>query len=111
MKKYYILATLLLLIFSIISNAQVNYSFTAMTSTYIPVTGGTTPTLINRPYTAYGDKSTTYDEGIADSIPIGFTFNYNGVDYSYIHICANGFATLGPLFRILFTWRIFILMT
>ncbi len=97
MKKYYILVFLLPLTFSLTVRSQVNYSFSATTATYIPVTGGTTPTLINRPYD-YGHISFTYDEGLANSIPIGFTFNYNGIDYTTINICANGFATLGSPF-------------
>ncbi len=98
MKKNYALITLLLLIFSVGGNAQVNYSFSAATATYVPVTGGTTPPLINRPYTGFGSFSKTFDEGVANSIPIGFIFNYNGINYSYINICANGFATLGSPF-------------
>ncbi len=84
-------------------NAQINYSFSATIRTYTPVVGGITPTLINPPddYEDEGeegvsyDYSTTPDEGIGDNIPIGFTFNYNGLDYSNINIDANGFATFG----------------
>ncbi len=96
MKKNYTFIALLLLT-SIGSYAQVNYTFIATTASYTPVAGGTTPALINRPYD-FGQTSSTYDEGIANNIPIGFTFNYNGAGYTAINICANGFATLGSPF-------------
>lgn len=98
MKKNFTLIIFILLISTISNYAQVNYSFSATTATYVPVTGGTTPTLINRPYDFGPKYSFTYDEGIANGIPIGFTFNYNGIDYTTINICANGFATLGTPF-------------
>jgi len=98
MKKYYALIAFLLLIFSICSTAQVNYSFSATTATYVAVTGGTTPTLINRPFNLSGQYAPSYATGVANAIPIGFTFNYNRVDYTTINISANGFATLGSPF-------------
>src|SRR5215212_4913691 len=98
MKKNYTLTACLLLAFSICTTAQVNYSFSATTATYAAVTGGTTPTLINRPFD-YGQYSYSYATGIANNIPLSFTFNYNGVDYTTINISANGFATLGSPFE------------
>ena len=94
MKKNFTLAGLSILIISMISHAQVNYSFSAATATYVPVSGGTTPTFINRPY-AQDQTGSPYATGIANKIPIGFTFNYNGFDYTTINISCNGFATLG----------------
>ena len=98
MKKNFTLTALIVIIFSLNTDAQVNYSFSATTATYVPVSGGTIPSLYRRPYD-YGSNSPTYDEGIANSVPIGFTFNYNGIDYTTINVCANGFATLGAPFN------------
>ena len=99
MKKNYTLIAFLLFIVSIHTTAQVNYSFSAATAAYVPVTGGITPTLFMSPFNYNGDLSYTYDEGMANAIPIGFTFNYNGINYDKININANGFATLGAPFQ------------
>ncbi len=98
MKKNYTLVALLFFTCSVCSIAQVNYSFSAATAAYVPVTGGITPTLFMSPYDYDGNTSYTYDEGMANAIPIGFTFNYNGINYTNININANGFATLGSPF-------------
>ncbi|CAN5654692.1 hypothetical protein BH10BAC3_BH10BAC3_04450 [soil metagenome] len=97
MNKYYTLLSCLIFLLITTLTAQVNYSFKATTATYVPVTGGTTPPLLVRPWD-FGQTSITYDEGFANGIPLGFTCNYNGVDYTTINICANGFATLGSPF-------------
>ncbi len=75
-------------------SSQVNYTFSASSGTYTPITGGTAVTLVNAGVT---DASTT-DEGFANNIPIGFTFNYNGADYTTIHINTNGFLAFGTPF-------------
>jgi hypothetical protein len=69
---------------------QVNYGFSATTRAYVPVSGGITPPFINIPYDYNLDVAASSDEGLGDSIPIGFTFNYNGVNHNYINIDANG---------------------
>jgi hypothetical protein len=38
---------------------------------------------------------TSYDDGYAGPIPIGFNFNYYGVDYSELYIGTNGFVSFG----------------
>lgn len=96
-KNYFFVAVMLSAVISDVS-AQVNYAFSATTAVYTPITGGTTPALFSRPWDL-NKSSPTYDEGIANNIPLGFIFNYNGVDYTSINICANGFATLGSPFR------------
>jgi len=66
-----------------------NYSFLATTGTYTPLVGGTTVVL------TYNGAANN-DDGIttpANAVPIGFTFNYNGIDYTLIKPCANGFAS------------------
>lgn len=93
MKKIY-LSLIALLLLNSLPHAQLNYAFTATTATYQPVVGGITPFLVNRPFEAH-TYSYTYDEGFANDIPIGFTFNYNGTDYTTINANTNGFTTLG----------------
>src|SRR4029078_872962 len=66
-----------------------NYAFQAATGTYTALTGGTA-----LPFTYNG--ATNHDDGIttpANAVPIGFTFNYNGTNYTTIRPCANGWAT------------------
>ena len=71
--------------------AQVpNYAFQAVSGTYTAITGGTNVIL------TYGTSTVPYDDGVAtpaNAVPIGFTFNYNGTDYTTIRPCANGWAT------------------
>jgi hypothetical protein len=57
------------------------YSFSELTETYTAVTG-----------TA---STATGDDGIQDGIAIGFTFKYDGVDYTNFSITTNGFIKLG----------------
>lgn len=38
---------------------------------------------------------TSYDDGYAGPIPIGFSFNYYGVDYTDLYIGVNGFISFG----------------
>ena len=66
------------------ANAQPGYySLTATTSAYTPISG-TSVSLSGGP-----------DEGYtATNIPIGFTFNYIGINYLSIGVSTNGFATL-----------------
>lgn len=82
MKKIYSLLFFALIFIE--TNSQVNYSFSATTGTYTSITG-TSPTLT---------QSSTFaaaDEGFANSIPIGFPFNYNGTVYSTVSLNTNGF--------------------
>ncbi|GAB2810501.1 GEVED domain-containing protein [Ferruginibacter profundus] len=79
-----------LLFFSVIAQAQVPaYTFTAASGTYTPVTGGTTVSYL------YGTAANA-DDGYA-AVTIGFNFIYNGVTYTVIRPCANGFATFGTV--------------
>jgi hypothetical protein len=74
-------------------SSQVNYSFSASSGTYTPISG-TAVTLVSAGVT----DATAADEGYANNIPIGFTFNYNGVNYTTVHINTNGFVALGTPF-------------
>lgn len=60
--------------------AQLNYSLTSSVNTYEPVVG----TTINGLNT---------DDGISTILPIGFPFEYNGVNYTQVKVCANGYIT------------------
>src|SRR5258705_13074695 len=71
------------------SNGQVNYLFSASTQPYEPVVGGITPHLVSD----YPGGWEVEDEGFA-TVPIGFTFNYNGENYSQANVDVNGFITL-----------------
>src|ERR1043165_4001601 len=79
-----------LLVFFAISNAQPpNYALQAISGTYTALSGGTSVTLTY-------NGAANYDDGIAipaNAIPIGFSFNYNGTNYTTIRPCANGWAT------------------
>src|SRR5687768_12934347 len=69
--------------------AQPAYALLPLSGTYTPVTGGT-PVVLT--YNGTGNN----DDGIAtpaNAIPIGFTFNYNGANYTMIRPCANGLAS------------------
>jgi hypothetical protein len=66
-------------------NAQApSYAFVATTGTYTPIAGGTATI-----------TSGDYDDGFSNGIPIGFTFNYNGTNYTTVSASANGWMTLG----------------
>jgi hypothetical protein len=67
------------------TQAQVasNYLFNQSTGTYNLITGGT----------VLGDDFN--DDNIFTAQPIGFTFNFNGVDYTTFSLSSNGFIALG----------------
>ena len=71
--------------------AQLNntYSFSYFSGTFTPVSGGTTITYTDG---GFGFPS---DEGYAPGIPIGFTFNYNGVNYTDLTVSTNCFVAFG----------------
>ncbi|HEV7783520.1 MAG TPA: hypothetical protein VGO58_19735, partial [Chitinophagaceae bacterium] len=82
MRKFYFL--LLTVLFASISHAQVaNYSFAASSGTYTALAG---PTNI---FTGL------WDDGNVTTVPIGFTFTFNGVPYTTCTVNANGYITFG----------------
>ncbi len=89
MKRFLLLTTCLIFIgLSARMYAQVSaYSFTQSSGTYTPITGGT---LIQSPST-----TASLDENVFNALPIGFTFNYAGTNYTTFSIGANGFIALG----------------
>ena len=85
------LSTVLAILIAYTVSSQPLYSFEAVSGTYTPISGGTAVTLT---YNA----AVNNDDGIAtpaNAVPIGFTFTYNGVPYTTIRPCANGFAAFG----------------
>ena len=80
-KKIFAFIVCFSLLFTI-SNAQPpNYAFQAAGGTYTSLTGGTVATL-----------TSGLDDGYSNGIPIGFTFNYNGTNYTTISGSVNGWA-------------------
>lgn len=63
-----------------------SYSFSQSTGTYTAITGGTVFS---------STVATTFDSEVWGNLPIGFTFNYNGTDYSAFGINANGWISMG----------------
>ena len=62
----------------------INYAFAQDATTYTEITGGT----------LHG-SGTTVDDNNYNAVNIGFTFRFNGIDYTQIGINANGFLRLG----------------
>jgi len=84
MTRIFTLIICLVLFFS--SNAQPpNYAFQAESGTYTPLVGGTVAVITS------GD----FDDGFSNALPIGFTFTYNGTNYTTISASANGWTALG----------------
>ncbi len=94
MKQTTGLLLLALVMATVAARAQVDYSFSAVAGTYTPLTAPTTATLT----AANPGGRTLLDESFANDIPIGFVFQYNGLNYSTIHLNANGIASLGAAF-------------
>jgi hypothetical protein len=89
MRKIFTFIICFILLFSTLNAQPPNYAFQAASGTYTSLVGGTAVTLTY-------NGTANYDDGMAipaNAIPIGFTFNYNGTDYTTIRPCANGWAT------------------
>lgn len=69
---------------------QPAFNFSASTSAYADISGGTTVTL-----TRADVSIPTTDDGFANNIPIGFSFNFNGVTYTTCNVNTNGFIAFG----------------
>jgi len=64
--------------------AAVNeYSFASTLGTFTQITGGTVL------------GTTANDNECFDALPLGFTFTYNGVDYTDVSVASNGFLAMG----------------
>ena len=94
MKKIY-LSLFLFFVFTICKTvAQVNYTFRTFQSTFTSITTGNVPSLNNPTPIGYYEE----DEGFANQVPIGFSFNFNNTNYTKLNINVNGFVTFGKGF-------------
>ena len=93
-RKFYLLLLSCALLFT--AKAQIFYSFKDSTGTYTPITGTYVTTKQLSSNATVG--SPAYDDGYANNIAIPFTFTYNGIAYTKINVCTNGFASLGTAF-------------
>jgi hypothetical protein len=69
--------------FSIAQNAS-GYAFTALSGTYTSLSSGTTNVSVH---------TGTSDDAISNTINLGFTFKFAGVDYTQIKVSSNGWLT------------------
>ncbi|HPS84693.1 MAG TPA: hypothetical protein PLA88_10265, partial [Bacteroidales bacterium] len=84
MKRFLFVA--FLYVYSFVSVAQVN--------TYTFAQGSGSPTYLSSGYTEIG-IGTALDESYYENVSIGFTFNFNGVEYSSLTIHDNGYIVMG----------------
>jgi len=63
---------------NIYSQNITNYTFSALSGTFTPITGGT-------------NANISSDDVISTAIPIGFTFYYMGIPYDKVYASSNGF--------------------
>lgn len=80
MKKITYLFLLLLVKFGALAQVS-TYGFTQSTEAYTAVSGTV--------------SAATGDDGIENAIPIGFTFKYDGIDYTHFCISTNGWIKIG----------------
>lgn len=66
---------------------------TAQVSSYTFAQGATTITWLSSGYTEHTTGTTDY--GVYNDVALGFTFNYNGTNYTSASICNDGFIALG----------------
>ncbi len=79
-----LLMMMLLLMFTLVVRAQIStYTFESSSGTYTEITGGTV-------LAAAG-----WDDQTIANDPLGFTFNFNGVDYTQVTVNANGYVIIG----------------
>jgi hypothetical protein len=91
-KLIYCFTAFLILSVATRSDAQLSqYSFQQFPSTYSPISGGT----IVGSATATTGTGASLDDTIFTSLPLPFSFNFNGINYSNYSISSNGFITFG----------------
>jgi hypothetical protein len=71
---------------SISGQAVSTYTFTPSSGTFTPLAGATSLVL----------QSGDADDGRYAAVPIGFTFNYAGTNYTQVGTCSNGWMSLLP---------------
>ena len=75
-------------------DAQLYYNFSASQGSFTPISGGTVASLTG----SYLAEKALLDESFVNNVPLGFTFQYNGISISKLHLNSNGFAALGAPF-------------
>ncbi len=84
LRKVHYLVLIVCCVFSFRLSAQIStYNFFALSGSYVPLVGGTNVAAIQ------------VDDQAAGPFPIGFTFNYLGVNYTQFWVSSNGIITLG----------------
>jgi hypothetical protein len=75
------------------------YAFSQASGTYTPIAGGTVPTITSSTFGAgVGSPmgpGNNLDDVSATGLPIGFTFNFNSVDYTTFSVNSNGYLVMG----------------
>lgn len=71
-----------------------SYAVQAVSGAYTQITGTTAPLTATGNDGGMGGR----DEGFSNALPIGFTFNYNGTNYTTLGACTNGFVYFGANF-------------
>lgn len=92
MKKINIFIAAMLCLCSV--KSQLYYSYSNGTKGFNELSSPIVPTLI----AAFSPTKTLLDESFVNNVPIGFTFQYNGKDYTQLHLNSNGYASLGAPF-------------
>jgi trimeric autotransporter adhesin len=83
MKKLYLFILLLFISFNSRSQTAASYTFAAFSSVYTSISAIGTPV-----------PSLLFDDISQLNIPIGFTFDFCGTNYTQLSACANGFLSL-----------------
>ncbi|PKP04735.1 MAG: hypothetical protein CVU11_03220 [Bacteroidetes bacterium HGW-Bacteroidetes-6] len=80
---------LVIFTFLVISGA----SMQAQVASYTFAQAAGSPTYLSSGYTTHTSGTTDY--GVYNNIALGFTFNYNGTNYTSVSICNDGFIAMG----------------
>lgn len=92
MKKINIFLAAMLCLSS--AKSQLYYNFSVGSKSFNLLSGATVATLT----AAFSPNKTLLDESFVNNVPVGFIFQYNGNDYTEIHLNSNGYASLGAPF-------------
>ncbi len=89
LRYFYAIGFLLFPILAFSQVASPNYVFSTSVGTYSPITGGTVALASDE------NTQTPWDDQTVNALPIGFTFKYNGVNYTDFSLCADGYIAMG----------------
>ncbi len=101
MKKIYLLLLLCLATISAFAQSAATYTFSRTSGTFATIVGGVGTVAISdvvlcgtNPVTISTTGSVASDDGVSAGIPIGFTFNFCGANYTTCEGHSNGVLTL-----------------